>query len=160
MTNKFEVNRKEFCMIPRNTMGLKEFVASIPDTAAYRIEQRNDGVFLNVYWINVNDIEPDPEPVIGDVYTVVMPHICVYGKLAHEMITDIKAVDGMPFVLDASDTIDLSRGFLDTMLRKIKEYQSPYIIAKGWVKEHMALLDEISTKYHVVIRTFEDDRLR
>src|SRR5215217_1916573 len=130
MTNKFDVQRQEFCLIPRNTKALKEFVSSIPDTAAYRIEQRGDGVFLNVYWINVNDIKVDDKPVVNDIYTIVMPHICVYGKLAHEMITDMHAVDGVPFVLDATDTIDLSRGFVDILLRYIKSYQAPYIVVQ------------------------------
>lgn len=158
MTNKFEVQRLEFNLSPCNTRGFKEFVSIIPDTAAYRIEKRPEGNVFLAYWINVNDIEPE-EPQVDEIYTITLPHICVYGKLAFEMITDIHAQDGIPFVLDATDTIDLSRGFLDIMIRKIKDYQAPYIVVKGWVKEHMALLDEISSKYHVVIRCFENDRL-
>lgn len=163
MTKKFEVHREEFRLLPRDTRGLKEFVATVPDTAAYRLEERKDGMYLHMYWIDINKLDgeekEEQKPVDIETYTIELPHICVYGKLAFEMITDVKAQDGIPFILDATDTIDLSRGFIDILFRKIKEYQAPYVIAKGWVREHMALLDEVSSKYHVVVRCYDNENL-
>lgn len=158
MTNKFEVQRAEFNLLPRNTKGFKEFLQEVPDTAAYRIETRADGVFFSTYWINVNETTTE-DVVVTDAYTIHMPHICVYGKLAQEAILNTNACDGIPFILDATETIHLTKGFVDILVRHIKDYQAPYIVAKGWVKEHMEILDEISTKYRVVIRMFESDDL-
>lgn len=108
MSAKFSARREDFNLIPKNMKALKEFLSGVPDTASYKIEARDGSVFFSTYWIDVNEVV-DPEPVVVDVYTIEMPHICVYGKLAHEIVTDIKAHDGIPFVLNATDTIHLTK---------------------------------------------------
>lgn len=150
MTNKFEVIYSEFKLSPRDTKGFKKFVAEIPDTAAYKIENRPEGIFFNAYWINVNN---DPEPVM--IYTIDMPMSCIFGKQAFELVNGLNPQDGIPFLIRATDTIDLSKGFIDILVRKIKNCQAPYIIAEGWIKEHMLLLEDALNKHHVVIRELE-----
>ncbi len=146
MTNKFEVMYKEFNLLPKNMRAFKQFISEVPDTASYKLEKRSDGLFFNTYWINVN-----PEPKEDFMYEISLPHICVYGKRAFDLINDLNPQDGIPFRIKATDTIELSRGFIDILVRKIKNIQAPYILIEGWVKEHYALLEEVSDKYKVVI---------
>lgn len=154
MGNKFEAKHAEFNLFPKDLRGFKKFIETLPDIASYKLENRAGSVFFDAYWIQVN---PDPEPEA--IYKIVMPHICVYGKLAYELIMDLNPVDGIPFHLQASDTIDLSRGFIDIMIRKIKSCQAPYIVAEGWVREHIALLEEVTEKYSMVVKFSESDNL-
>jgi hypothetical protein len=154
--SKFEVNRREFNMGLKDTRTFKEFVNSVPDTASYRLDPRDEGIFLHAYWIAVNETE-EVTPVVDNFYTIELPPVCIYGKSAYDMIISIKAHDGIPFVLNATDTIDLSRGYLDILFKKIKSYQAPYVIVKGWVKEHIQLLEEVNSNYKLVIRLVEND---
>ena len=152
--SRFEVKRQEFNMGLKDTKSFKAFLSTVPDTAKYKIDTREDGIFLSTYWIAVID---EPEPVTHDVYTIEMPQSCIYGKSAYEIISGINPYDGIPFMLNATDTIDLSRGFVDILFRKIKDYQAPYVIIKNWVREHIQLLEEVNSNHMVVIRSFEND---
>lgn len=156
MGNKFEAMHAEFNMFPKDMRNFKKFVETLPETASYKLENRDGSIFFDAYWIQVN---PDPQPKQIQIYTVNMPHICVYGKLAYELITDLNPMDGIPFHLKASDTIDLSRGFVDIMIRKIKNCQAPYIVVEGWVKEHLAILEEATEKYRMVVQFAESNIL-
>lgn len=158
MTNKFDVMHKEFPLLPKDMRAFKNFINSVPDVAAYKISTTNDNVFFDVYWIDVNqDNEPEPEPM--PMYEINMPLECVYGKQAYELVTNLKPADGIPFKLNAFETINLSYGFVDILIHKIKNCQAPYILLEGWVKEHIKLLEQATEKYHVVVRFVEASHL-
>lgn len=148
--NMFEAKHASFNLIPKDMRGLKAFLASVPDTASYKINVLDEeNVFFDVYWLHVNKPEDMP------AYTVRLPEVCTFGKAAYEMVKQLQPADGIPFRVNAADTINLSYGFVDIMLREIKDCQAPHILAEGWAKEHMALLQEAASRHRVVIKTTE-----
>lgn len=152
MARKLEVRTEEFNLLPQNVGQLKEFLQSIPNHAKYMIDTRSDGAFLNTYWIGVNE-NVEEEPV--KTYEIVLPHICVYGKLAHDLITDLNPINNRPFRLVATDTIELSKGFVHILMHNIAECDAPYVICEGWVKEHLQLLQEAAYRFRVPLQDNE-----
>ncbi len=155
MGKKLEVRAQEFNLMPKNLGEFKEFLSHVPDHAKYTIDTRESGTFFNTYWIGVNENDEE-EP--AQVYTIVLPHICVYGKYAHDLITDLNPIDGIPFLLDATDTIDLSKGFIHILVRNIALNNPPYILIKGWVKEHLEILEEAAYKHRVPLQDSENNK--
>jgi hypothetical protein len=155
MGKKLEVRAQEFNLNPQNLGEFKEFLSNVPNHAKYTIDTRENGTFFNTYWIGVNENEEE-EPT--ETYKVVLPHICVYGKYAHDLITEMNPIEGIPFLLDATDTIDLSRGFVQILVRNIAMNHPPYIVVKGWVKEHRAFLDDAAYKYRIPLQDSDDNR--
>lgn len=149
MGKKLEVRSKEFNLLPKDLKGFKEFLAEVPDTAKFIIDTREDGVFFQTYWIGVNKEETT---ITDEIYEVTLPHICVYGKYAHDLITELNPKPGVPFRLIATDTIDLSRGFVHIIVRAIAECNPPYVVFDGWVKEHFKMLEEAAYKYRVPLQ--------
>lgn len=148
---KLEIKAKEFNLLPKNLGAFKQFLSDIPDHAKYRIDTREDGVFFNTYWMDFEDTSAE-----DFTYRVKMPHICVYGKFAHDLIADLHPKPGIPFTLDAADTINLSKGFLDIIVCELSYSQVPYIVVEGWVKEHMNMLEDATYKYKMPVRNYNE----
>lgn len=152
---KLEVRAQEFNLDPKNLGEFKEFLSHIPNHAKYTVDFRENGTYFNTYWIGVNENEEE-EP--EQVYNIVLPHICVYGKYAHDLITDLNPVNGIPFVLDATNTIDLSKGFVHILVRNIALAGPPYIVIKGWVKEHLRILEDAAYQYRIPLQDSENNK--
>lgn len=152
MGKKLEVRNQEFNLLPQSVGALKEFLNEIPNHAKYKIDSRDGSMFFNTYWIGVNETVEEEKL---DTYTIVLPHICVYGKLAHDLITDLNPVDNTPFKLIATETIELSKGFVHILMHNISNSNAPYVIFEGWVKEHFAILEEAAYRYRVPLQDSE-----
>lgn len=149
--NRFEARHESFNLIPKDMRGFKAFLANVPDTASYKINVDGNNVSFDVYWLQVNPPEPEPMPA----YSIHLPMDCKFGKSAFDTVVALNPADGIPFRISAADTINLTYGFVDIMVRKIKNYQAPYILAEGWTKEHMTLLQQAAEKYRVIVKILE-----
>lgn len=154
MSRKLEVKRQEFHLLSGNLGAFKKFLTEIPNHAKVNIDVKDNGTFFSTYWIGVTE---DAEEEIADFYQLNLPHICLYGKLAHDLVDDYNPQPGIPWHINAEHVSDISKGFIEILIRRMADFKTSYIIAESWGNTFKPTLEETAHKYLVPIKEPEEE---